>query len=208
MTADIAAPDAAAPPPAQGPSQGQSPPASPPSDAYIVVPIRGMVLFPQIVLPIVIVGEAAVAAAQQAVREQRQIAVILQRDLEKSDPGGADMYRVGVVANILRYVTTPTGEHHIICQGAQRFEVTQFIDGWPYLVARGVLLAEPATADEDVEARFLNLRAQALEVLDLVPQAPADLRATVANIPAPGALADLAAAYMDAKPEEKQGVLE
>jgi len=208
MTADIAAPDAPAPPQAQSPGQGERPPASPPSDAYVVVPIRGMVLFPQIVLPIVIVGEAAVAAAQQAVREQRQIAVILQRDLEKTDPGPADMYRVGVVANILRYVTTPTGEHHIICQGAQRFEVSGFVDGWPFLVARGTPLAEPVSAGEDVEARFLNLRAQALEVLDLVPQAPADLRATVASIPAAGALADLAAAYMDAKAEEKQEVLE
>ncbi|MDQ2859783.1 MAG: endopeptidase La [Pseudomonadota bacterium] len=213
MTADIAIPEAqaavAAAPDAAAPSgSAQAAPASPPADAFIVVPIRGMVLFPQIVLPIVITGAGAIAAAQQAVREQRQILVILQRDPEKADPAAADLHTLGVVANILRYVTTPTGDHHIICQGVQRFGVSEFLAGWPFLVARGTALAEPTPDDAEVEARFLNLRAQALEILDLIPQAPADLRATVATIPAPGALADIAAAYMDAKAEEKQDVLE
>jgi len=218
MTADTAAPEAralevqAAEPPAPDAQARAAPvqaaPASPPADAFIVVPIRGMVLFPQIVLPIVITGAGAIAGAQQAVREQRQVLIVLQRDPETSDPASIDMHTVGVVANILRYVTTPTGDHHIICQGAQRFRVAEFLAGWPYLVARGEALAEPTTADPEIEARFLNLRAQALEILDLIPQAPADLRATIASIPAPGALADIAAAYMDAKPEEKQDVLE
>ncbi len=186
----------------------QEAPASPPTDAFIIVPIRGMVLFPQIVLPIVIGGPVAIAAAQQAVREQRQIVVLLQRDPTQADPAPGGMHTVGVVANILRYVTAPNGEHHIICQGVQRFHVSQFVDGWPYLVARGELLTEPTTADADIEARFINLRAQALEILDLVPQAPAELRQTVASIASPGALADMAAAYMDARPDDKQEVLE
>ena len=160
----------------------QEAPASPPTDAFIVVPIRGMVLFPQIVLPIVIGGPVAIAAAQQAVREQRQIVVLLQRDPTQVDPAADGMHTVGVVANILRYVTAPNGEHHIICQGVQRFHISRFVEGWPYLVARGELLPEPTTADADVEARFINLRAQALEILDLVPQAPAELRQTVASI--------------------------
>jgi len=180
---------------------------SPPADAYIVVPIRGMVLFPQIVLPIVIAGKTAIAAAQQAVREQRQIVVLLQRDGE-ADPSPERVHATGVVANILRYVTAANGEHHIICQGVQRFHASRFLEGWPFLVARGELLPEPNTADAEVEARFINLRAQALEVLDLVPQAPDELRQTVAQIGSPGALADMAAAYMDAKAEEKQDVLE
>jgi ATP-dependent Lon protease len=214
MTADIATPDLATPEPPAVPGPASPPdrvgagPGSPPADAFIVVPIRGMVLFPQIVLPIVIGGAGGVAAAQQAVREQRQIVVVLQRDPEKADPAAADMHTVGVVANILRYVTTPAGEHHIICQGAQRFKVAEFVDGWPYLVARGQALSEPAATGDEIEARFLNLRAQALEILDLIPQAPAELRATVASIGEPGALADLAAAYMDSKAEEKQEVLE
>src|SRR5665213_2910673 len=131
MTADTAAPEAApearalevqaadapAPDAQVRAAPVQAAPASPPADTFIVVPIRGMVLFPQIVLPIVIGGAGGVAAAQQAVREQRQIVVALQRDPEKADPAAGDMHTLGVVANILRYVTTPAGEHHIICQG-------------------------------------------------------------------------------------------
>ena len=203
---------AAAPPPAGDATAAAGPTASagaaPPTDSVIVVPIRGMVLFPQIVLPIVISGQTAVAAAQQAVREQRQIVVLLQRDPAEANPGPAAMHRVGVVANVLRYVTAPNGEHHIICQGVQRFRVESFVEGWPFLVARGVVLPEPTGADADVEARFINLRAQALEILDLVSQTPAELRQTVASIGSPGALADMAAAYMDAKVEDKQDVLE
>jgi ATP-dependent Lon protease len=194
--------------PIVAPSAAVEQSASPPTDAYIVVPIRGMVLFPQIVLPIVIAGKTAVAAAQQAVREQRQIVVLLQRDASEADPAPEQVHDVGVVANILRYVTAPNGEHHIICQGVQRFHVSGFVEGWPFLVARGELLPEPTQADAQIEARFINLRAQALEILDLVPQAPAELRQTVAQLGSPGALADMATAYMDAKPEEKQEVLE
>ncbi|MHB8530937.1 MAG: endopeptidase La, partial [Caulobacteraceae bacterium] len=111
-----------------------------------------------------------------------------------------------------RYVTTPTGEHHMICQGVQRFKLTEFVEGWPFLLARGLHLAEPTpttgASGAEIEARFLNLRAQAMEILDLVRDAPQELRATIAQIASPGALADIAAAYTDIPVERKQEILE
>src|SRR5947208_10913064 len=88
-----------------------------PSDAMIVVPVRNTVLFPEVVLPITVGRPTSVAAIQQAVREQRQIVLILQRDPENNEPGPDELYRVGTIANILRYVTSPEGGHHMICQG-------------------------------------------------------------------------------------------
>ena len=196
------------PKPQAAPQGVQTAPPPPPADAFIVVPIRRMVLFPEIVLPITLEGAGAIAGAQQAVREQRQVVVVLQRDPENRDPKAADLWQVGVIANVLRYVTGQGGESHLICQGAQRFRIAEFLEGWPFLVARGLHLAEPEGAGAEIEARFINLRAQAMEVLDLVPQAPQELRATVAQIASPGALADIAAAYMDVAAEEKQAVLE
>jgi ATP-dependent Lon protease len=181
---------------------------SPPTDAFIVVPVRNTVLFPEMVIPLTIGRPASVAAAQQAVREQRQIVVVLQRNPEVAVPGAGDLHDIGVVANILRYVTAPDGEHHLICQGVQRFRITQLVEGWPFLLARGLHVPEPEETSPDIEARFLNLRQQALEILELIPQAPPELRETVAGITRPGALADMAAAYLDASPEEKQDVLE
>jgi hypothetical protein len=91
-------------------------------DAMIVVPTRNMVLYPEMVLPLTIGRPSSVAAVQQAVREQRQIVLLLQRDPENSEPKPDDLYRVGTVANILRYVTSPEGGHHLVVQGVQRFD--------------------------------------------------------------------------------------
>ncbi len=94
-----------------------------PPDALIIVPVRNMVLFPGLVSPITIGRPKSIAAAQQAVRDQRQVGVLMQRDPEASDPAPVDMHRIGTVANIARYVTAPDGSHHLVCQGEQQFQV-------------------------------------------------------------------------------------
>jgi ATP-dependent Lon protease len=182
--------------------------APPPSDALIIVPVRGTVLFPGLVLPITVGRPRSVAAAQQAMREQRQLGVLMQRNPHADDPGPADMHRIGCVANLMRYVTAPDGAHHLACQGEQRFQVLEFLDGWPFLVARVARIPEPESRSPEIEARFLNLKRQAVEALELLPQAPPDLLAAIQAIASPSQLADLAAAYMDLKPDEKQEVLE
>jgi ATP-dependent Lon protease len=194
--------------PAAEPADAKEVRPSAPTDAFIVVPVRNMVLFPEMVVPVSIGRPASVAAAQQAVREQRQIVVVLQRDPQVAEPKAGDLHDIGTVANILRYITAAEGEHHLICQGVQRFRISELVEGWPFLLARGLHVPEPEETGPEVEARFLNLRQQALEILELIPQAPAELREAVAGITRPGALADMAAAYLDATAQEKQDVLE
>ncbi len=181
---------------------------SPPSDALIIVPVRATVLFPGLVLPITVGRPRSVAAAQQAMREQRQLGILMQRNPDTDDPGSADMHRVGCVANLMRYVTGQDGAHHLVCQGEQRFDVLEFLDGWPFLVANVVRIAEPESSGAEIEARFLSLQQQVVEALQLLPQAPPDLLAAIQSIRSPAQLADLAAAYMDLKPPEKQEILE
>jgi len=177
-------------------------------DAMIVVPTRNMVLYPEMVLPMTIGRQSSVAAVQQAVREQRQIVLLLQRDPENSEPKADDLYRVGTVANILRYVTSPEGGHHLVVQGVQRFRVTDFIEGQPFLVARGLHIAEPNATSSELEARFLVLKDQVRQVFDLLPQVPAEFRQTVEAATSPSLLADLAATYLDIEPAQKQELLE
>ena len=181
-----------------------------PADAQIVVPVRNIVLFPGMVFPITVRRPLSVAAAQQAMREQRQIVVLLQRNVETESPNAEDLYSVGTLANVLRYITGEDGTNHLICQGVQRFRVTEFVSGWPFLVARGLHVPEPASATltADTEARFRLLKEQAMQALDLLPQAPPELRATIASAATPAALADLVAAYIDVPPAEKQEILE
>src|SRR5208282_4638118 len=89
-----------------------------PPDALIIVPVRNTVLFPGLVLPITLGRPKSIAAAQQAVRDQRQVGILLQRDAEVADPTPIDMHRMGTLANIVRYVTGPDGSHHLICQAS------------------------------------------------------------------------------------------
>ena len=182
-------------------------PALPP-DALIIVPVRNTVLFPGLVLPITLGRPKSIAAAQQAVRDQRQVGILLQRAAEVEDPTAIDMHRMGTLANVVRYITTPDGSHHLVCQGEQRFQIVEYLSGWPFLVARVLRIAEPETRSPEIEARFVNLKAQAVEAVELLPQAPAELVAAIQSIEAAPALADLSAAYMDIKPEEKQEILE
>src|SRR6201987_6008088 len=118
------------------------------------------------------------------------------------------MHRMGTLANVVRYITTPDGSHHLVCQGEQRFQLVEYLSGWPFLVARVLRIAEPENRTPEIEARFVNLKAQAVEAVELLPQAPAELVAAIQSIEAAPVLADLSAAYMDIKPEEKQEILE
>ena len=179
-----------------------------PPDALIIVPVRNTVLFPGLVLPITLGRPKSVAAAQQAVRDQRQVGILLQREASVDDPTAIDMHRMGTLANIVRYITTPDGTHHLVCQGEQRFQIVEYLSGWPFLVARVLRIPESETRTSEIEARFVNLKAQAVEAIQLLPQVPADLLAAIQSIETPSALADLATAYMDVKPEEKQEILE
>src|SRR5262249_27628654 len=161
----------------------------------------------RLVLPVTIGRQRSIAAAQQAVREQRQIGILLQRNTEVADPTPIDMHRMGTVANVVRYITAPDRTHHLVCQGDQPFPIAQILSGWPFLVARFLRSPEPDSRSPEIEARFLHLKGQVIESLQLLPQAPPELLAAVQSETSPAALADLAAAYMDAKPEERQEIL-
>jgi ATP-dependent Lon protease len=179
-----------------------------PADALIIVPVRNTVLFPGLVLPITLGRPKSIAAAQQAVREQRQVGILLQRSADVDDPTAIDMHRMGTIANIVRYITAPDGTNHLVCQGEQRFQIGEYLSGWPFLVARVVQIPEPGVRTPEIEARFVDLKTKAIEAIELLPQVPADLLAAVQSIEAPPALTDLAIAYMDVRPEEKQEILE
>src|SRR3989449_1806342 len=179
-----------------------------PDDALIILPVRRMVLFPGMILPVALGREASIAAAQAAVRAKRPIGVLLQRNGETEKPGPDDLCLVGTVAAILRYVTTPDGTHHVVSQGQQRFRVVEYLEGYPFIVARVGRIEEPEAAGKESEARFVQLKERALEVLGLLPQAPQELVAGIQAISSPGALADLVAGVMDIEVPEKQALLE
>ena len=187
---------------------GSAPSPPLPPDALIIVPVRGLVLFPTTVLPITLGRPRSVLAAQAAVREQKPVGIVMQRNAEMADPLPVDLHRMGTVANIVRYITAPDGTNHLICQGEQRFRVADYLSGWPFFVAKTERIPEPSPTSNEIEARFVHLKGQAIEAIQLLPQAPNELLTAIQGVDSPGALADLVATFMDATPDEKQEILE
>lgn len=180
-----------------------------PDDAMVIVPVRNMVLFPGMVLPVSMGRERSISAAQYAVKAERPVGILMQRNPEADVPTPDDLATVGTVAVILRYVTTPDGSHHIICQGEQRFRVLGYLDGFDFMVARVERIADVGAEDDrEIEARYVQLKARAVEVLKLLPKVPEEMLQAVQGVEGAGMLADLVAGYMDIKPAEKQELLE
>src|SRR4030095_3907173 len=102
-------------------------------DMLIIVPVRNLVLFPGTVVPVAINRERSLAAAQEAVRAERKVGFVLQHDPDLASPTGRDLYKVGTVASIVRYVTGQDGPQHLVVQGERRFRVLDWENRMPVL---------------------------------------------------------------------------
>src|SRR5262245_31241205 len=187
--------------------QGEAhPPLSP--DSMILLPVRQLVLFPGIVLPLTIGRKSSIAAAQSAVRNQRPLGAVLQIDPAVEEPTLEQLHRVGTAAQILRYITAPDGTHHAVVQGVRRFRVIEYLRGFPFLVARVEEIGIAEVMTPDIEARVGLVRTRAREAIELLPNVPMEVAATIENLDSASALADFIAGILDIKPSEKQDVLE
>jgi ATP-dependent Lon protease len=183
-----------------------------PEDALILIPMRNTVLFPGVITPITVGRASSVAAAQEAVRTERKVGFLLQRDPQQNEPKPEELYWVGTAGQVVRYITGNEGTHHLVVQGQSRFRVLEFLPGWPFMVARVESVAASEPAEEartpEIEARFLQLKSQAVEAIGLLANAPDELAVVVQGMTSPGLLADMVANLLDVKNEEKQGLLE
>jgi len=179
-----------------------------PEDALIIIPMRNTVLFPGVISPITVGRAASVAAAQEAVRAEKKVGFLLQRDPKTNDVKPEDLYWVGAAGQVVRYITGAEGTHHLVVQGQSRFRVLEFLPGRPFLVARVEWVSQKEDSSPEIEARFLQLKAQAAEAIQLLPNAPEELAVVVQGMTSPAALADMVANLLDIKNEDKQALLE
>ena len=179
-----------------------------PDDVLIILPVRNVVLFPGVVFPLTVGRERSRAAVLEAARLQRPLGILLQNKPEVDVPGADDLHRVGTSANVLRYITGADGAHHVICQGVKRFRVLQFLDDYPFTAARVEYVEQPEETDADIEGRALNLKQRATDVLQLLPQVPEELVATLQGVDGPARLADFISGLIDIDVQEKQKLLE
>ena len=178
-----------------------------PDDAVIILPVRNVVVFPGLIVPLAIGREASRAAVREAVRLQRPIGILLQGKPDVDEPGPDDLHWVGTTATVLRHVTAED-THHAIVKGLQRFRVLQFLEGYPFAVARVQMIEETGMGDSQVEGRARTLRERAAEILQMLPNVPEEAVSAFQGVNSPGQLADFIAGMMDIEAAEKQGLLE
>ncbi len=179
-----------------------------PDDGLILLPVRNFVGFPGTVFPLAVGRPRSVMAVEQAVRGERPIGVILQRDPSQDEPDAEDLHKIGCTATILRYVSSPDSGNHLICRGTGRFRVTELLKNTPFPIARVTQLTDAPDKRPETEARFLYLRELAVELLETLPDAPVGLAESVSQMTEPGLLADLATAYSDFPLQDRQELLE
>ncbi len=174
-----------------------------------VLPLRNTVLFPAGVLPMEVHSHEAIALIKDALRDEPVIGVVTQRRIDAENPGVTGVYSVGTVGRLVRVVKMTDDNYTVAIQGLARFKVLEPIQERPYLKARIVPIDDETPAgDAEVLALALDLKTAALDAIKAQPELPPEASDMVKSIRVPGHLADLVAANMDLRIEDKQQVLE
>jgi ATP-dependent Lon protease len=197
-------------------SEKKTPPVPPRSEEEVqfgdelpVLPIRNAVLFPGAVAPFDVGREKSVALVEDIDNLSAPvIAIFAQRDPSTDDPGQEDLYPVGCAARVLKALKHSSGNYSLILQGLTRIRLDHVTANAPYLKAKIRKLEEEATSDVEAEALAMSLRDIAKQVIHLMPELPREAASLIDSIQAPGALADLVAANLDAPVEEKAQLIE
>ncbi len=179
-------------------------------DSLPILPLRDIVIFPYMIVPLFVQRERSIRAVEQALGDNRMIMLAAQRDLEKEEPLGGDLYTYGTVASIMRMLKMPDGRIRILVQGLSRARVTHFEDKHPYLLSHIKPLPEPEYDTQDLELEALNrsVRSSLEQAITLGKNISAEVMAIVANLDDPGRLADVSASNLDLKVSDAQSVLE
>src|SRR5438270_6799004 len=130
------------------------------SDRIPVLPLRDVVIFPYVVIPLLVGRSASLAAIEAAVAEDKIILMVAQKDGEKQEPAASDLHRTGVVARVLQVTRMPTGTTKVLVEGIARAKITRYIAGGDFLRAAAAPAPFPDSAP-DPETTALSRRVMA-----------------------------------------------
>jgi ATP-dependent Lon protease len=174
-----------------------------------ILPVRGIVIFPGMVVPLTIGRASALKLIDSELPENKHIGLFTQKDEANERPGPADLYTVGVMAQVLKLIRQPDGSAVLIIQAQHRIRAEKFLQVEPYLRATVSPVPTIRTPDDKaLAAAFNNLKEAATKLLDLSPEIPDQARAVLANVDQPEALADLLAGNLGIEIARKQTILE
>lgn len=175
-----------------------------------ILPLRNTVLFPQVVVPLAVGRVKSVKLIEDAVKTERPIAILTQRDPETDKPGEDDLYQTGCMARILKVVKIASDNYSVIIQGQSRICLKTMVQETPFFVGEFETLEEESTDEAEkveIDALFMNLKQTAKQVVKFIPEMPKEASQMVDGVNDPGQLCDFVAANMDIETKEKQAIL-
>ena len=176
--------------------------------SYPVLPLRDIVVFPHMIVPLFVGREKSVKALEEVMRDDKQILLSSQIDPGEDDPNEEGIYRIGVLANVLQLLKLPDGTVKVLVEGQARVEITDFLDNPDYFEATAREIFEVAGDLTAVEALLGSVAEEFERYAKIKKNVPEEALASVAEAQDPGKLADLVAGHLGIEVDEKQALLE
>ncbi|MCS7280065.1 MAG: endopeptidase La [Desulfobacterota bacterium] len=173
-----------------------------------ILPLRGTVAYPDLVMPLVVGREKSILLIEDAMAKDRIIGILTQKNPDIEDPGAEDLYTVGCVATVMKMVKMVDGSQRIVIQGICRFKLIEFTAREPYIKARILPIFEEYQKDIEIDAMYINLKSLYKKAVEMAPYLSSELAQIAQKIESPGNLADLIASTINISVAEKQDILE
>jgi len=173
-----------------------------------ILPIKGTVLFPETIIPILVGKEGSLELVKPAVDGDGIIGICALKNQDAEPIDVEDIYAFGARAKIVKTVNLPDGNMNVILRGLSRIQIVEFVDKTPYFRARILEAAEPDLQDSEISAMEENLKNQAIQAIKLIPTIPDEISVMISSIDRPGYLGDLIASNLNVSVAEKQEILE
>lgn len=179
-------------------------------DSIPVLPLRDIVIFPFMIVPLYVSRDKSIKAVDSALAENRMILLLAQKDQEKEDPGSDDLFRMGTVAVIMRMLKLPDGRIRVLVQGMSRAIVENYLQSSPFFQASltPVQEADWQTDSLELEALMRNVKGALEKSANLGKPISPEVMVIAANLEDPGRLADLAVSNLDLKVDAAQEILD
>src|ERR1700739_923548 len=180
----------------------------PTSDTLAVLPLRDIVVFPHMIVPLFVGREKSVRALEAVMKEDKQILLVAQKNAAQDDPGVDDIYRVGTVSSILQLLKLPDGTVKVLVEGGRRASIAGFKKPDAYFEAFVEPLEERDGEQKELEALGRTVIGQFEQYIKLNKKIAPEVLASLNQIEEPTKLADPVAAHLNLKIAEKQELLE
>ncbi len=180
------------------------------SDQLPILPIRNIVLFPGMVIPITVSRQKSVRLVKKAYKGDRTIGVLVQAKNSKEEPSEEDLYKIGTVGHIVKMFVLPGGNTTIIVQGRKRFEVQEYVKKEPNLIAKVQYIEDnfPKKLNKENKALISTLKESAMKILNLNPEIPREAQIALDNIESSAFLIHFLSSNINSELKDKQELLE